>query len=151
MVPLFCGGCQEAPIIEECNNSLGRRGLKKAHWECWSECNLDCPFCFRTRGHLLRPIVRSFSCVHCGQAGFVRSYSREATLRFGQIYSRLPTKPLRLALRYMYRRMPIMSALNLSLPFGCPSMSGYLLMDRTPKVMMDFARSEGTFGEYWTS
>jgi MoaA/NifB/PqqE/SkfB family radical SAM enzyme len=53
MLPSFCGGCQETLIDEKCNGSLRRRGLQKAHWECWSECNLACPFCFRTRGRPL--------------------------------------------------------------------------------------------------
>jgi MoaA/NifB/PqqE/SkfB family radical SAM enzyme len=27
-----------------------RHGIKKAHWECWSACNLPCAFCYRTTG-----------------------------------------------------------------------------------------------------
>jgi MoaA/NifB/PqqE/SkfB family radical SAM enzyme len=25
-----------------------RRGVRALHWECWSKCNLTCPFCYRT-------------------------------------------------------------------------------------------------------
>ncbi len=51
--PLYCGGCGEQPVSKACHGSLRRRGLRKAHWECWSECNLSCPFCFRTDGRAL--------------------------------------------------------------------------------------------------
>lgn len=31
----------------------GRENIVRAHWDCWSECNLACPFCFRSRGNPL--------------------------------------------------------------------------------------------------
>lgn len=36
-----------------CEGSLRRHGIKKAHWECWSACNLPCAFCYRTTGRPL--------------------------------------------------------------------------------------------------
>lgn len=44
----YCGGCGEGAVSATCRGSLLRQGIRKAHWECWSECNLACPFCFRT-------------------------------------------------------------------------------------------------------
>jgi MoaA/NifB/PqqE/SkfB family radical SAM enzyme len=49
----LCGGCGEH-VTSRCRASLARAGLLKIHWECWSACNLRCPFCFRTTGE---PIV----------------------------------------------------------------------------------------------
>lgn len=49
----YCGGCGETPVRPECLNSFRRLGLVKVHWECWSECNLPCEFCYRTRGRAL--------------------------------------------------------------------------------------------------
>jgi MoaA/NifB/PqqE/SkfB family radical SAM enzyme len=49
----YCGGCGVEPVKVSCSGSLRRRGIDKAHWECWSECNLECPFCFRTDGEPL--------------------------------------------------------------------------------------------------
>jgi MoaA/NifB/PqqE/SkfB family radical SAM enzyme len=49
----YCGGCGGAAVGAACQGSLERHGIRKAHWECWSECNLSCPFCFRTRGRPL--------------------------------------------------------------------------------------------------
>lgn len=46
----YCGGCGDEPVKVSCHGSLERRGIHKAHWECWSQCNLACPFCFRTNG-----------------------------------------------------------------------------------------------------
>lgn len=46
----FCGGCGDAGIRAACAGSLARLGSLKVHWECWSECNLACQFCYRTRG-----------------------------------------------------------------------------------------------------
>jgi molybdenum cofactor biosynthesis enzyme MoaA len=46
--PPYCGGCGEGTVNNTCQGSLLRQGIRKAHWECWSECNLACPFCFRT-------------------------------------------------------------------------------------------------------
>jgi MoaA/NifB/PqqE/SkfB family radical SAM enzyme len=39
--------------MSSCQGSLRRHGIKKAHWECWSECNLPCAFCYRTTGQPL--------------------------------------------------------------------------------------------------
>ena len=49
----FCGGCGAGAVSASCQGSLLQRGIHKAHWECWSECNLACPFCFRTSGQPL--------------------------------------------------------------------------------------------------
>jgi MoaA/NifB/PqqE/SkfB family radical SAM enzyme len=49
----YCGGCGEDAVSTTCRGSLQRQGIRKAHWECWSECNLPCPFCFRTSGRPL--------------------------------------------------------------------------------------------------
>jgi MoaA/NifB/PqqE/SkfB family radical SAM enzyme len=46
----FCGGCGGRDVRPECLGSLERLGCFKVHWECWSECNLACRFCYRTRG-----------------------------------------------------------------------------------------------------
>jgi MoaA/NifB/PqqE/SkfB family radical SAM enzyme len=43
-----CVACRWAPRAS-CSGALARRGIVKVHWECWSACNLGCPFCFRTR------------------------------------------------------------------------------------------------------
>ena len=42
-----CGGCGSS-IRPECEGSWARVGVVTVHWECWSECNLNCPFCYRT-------------------------------------------------------------------------------------------------------
>jgi molybdenum cofactor biosynthesis enzyme MoaA len=49
----YCGGCGEEAVSAACRGSLRRHGIHKAHWECWSQCNLACPFCFRTDGRPL--------------------------------------------------------------------------------------------------
>lgn len=49
----YCGGCGGGSVSLNCCGSLQRRGIQKVHWECWSECNLACPFCFRTNGRPL--------------------------------------------------------------------------------------------------
>jgi molybdenum cofactor biosynthesis enzyme MoaA len=49
----FCGGCDDQ-VRPECRGSLSRIGAYKVHWECWSDCNLPCSFCYRTRGTPLR-------------------------------------------------------------------------------------------------
>jgi MoaA/NifB/PqqE/SkfB family radical SAM enzyme len=49
----YCGGCVDESVKVSCQGSLQRRGIEKAHWECWSQCNLACPFCFRTNGEPL--------------------------------------------------------------------------------------------------
>jgi MoaA/NifB/PqqE/SkfB family radical SAM enzyme len=46
----FCGRCDDAAVRAACRGSLERLGAHKVHWECWSECNLSCQFCYRTRG-----------------------------------------------------------------------------------------------------
>lgn len=46
----FCAGCGCPAVREACRGSLERLGAHKVHWECWSECNLSCQFCYRTRG-----------------------------------------------------------------------------------------------------
>lgn len=43
----YCGGCK-TKVNEECKDSFQRKGILKVHWECWSKCNLSCPFCYRT-------------------------------------------------------------------------------------------------------
>lgn len=48
----FCGGCNGVAALR-CAGSLARAGLIKFHWECWSECNLRCSFCYRSRGNPL--------------------------------------------------------------------------------------------------
>jgi MoaA/NifB/PqqE/SkfB family radical SAM enzyme len=48
----WCGACQE-DVRPTCIDSFGVRGVIKAHWECWSQCNLRCGFCYRTRGRPL--------------------------------------------------------------------------------------------------
>ena len=48
----LCGGCGEH-VTSRCADSLARAGLLKIHWECWSACNLRCPFCFRSTGEPL--------------------------------------------------------------------------------------------------
>jgi MoaA/NifB/PqqE/SkfB family radical SAM enzyme len=47
---LFCGGCFPSEPSAACLDSFRRIGLLKVHWECWTECNLACSFCYRTRG-----------------------------------------------------------------------------------------------------
>jgi MoaA/NifB/PqqE/SkfB family radical SAM enzyme len=51
--PPSCGGCGRGPVISACQGSLRRHGIRKAHWECWSACNLPCAFCYRTTGRPL--------------------------------------------------------------------------------------------------
>jgi len=46
----FCGGCSPSEPSAACFDSFRRIGLLKVHWECWTECNLACSFCYRTRG-----------------------------------------------------------------------------------------------------
>lgn len=48
-----CGGCTDN-VRSECQGSFARIGAHKVHWECWSDCNLNCPFCYRTRGTPLK-------------------------------------------------------------------------------------------------
>ncbi|MDT0223362.1 radical SAM protein [Gordonia sp. AC31] len=37
-----------------CVNSFRRFDIVRVHWECWSQCNLSCSFCYRTRSVPLR-------------------------------------------------------------------------------------------------
>lgn len=48
MTPI-CHGCQREGVRDECENAFSMQGIIKVHWECWSACNLHCPFCYRTR------------------------------------------------------------------------------------------------------
>ncbi|MDG3017207.1 radical SAM protein [Speluncibacter jeojiensis] len=34
--------------MDACRDAFKRIGLSKLHWECWSACNLNCRFCYRT-------------------------------------------------------------------------------------------------------
>ncbi|NKR97088.1 radical SAM protein [Rhodococcus hoagii] len=46
-----CAACDDGPstsTLEECRGAFSRIGLSKIHWECWSECNLHCKFCYRS-------------------------------------------------------------------------------------------------------
>jgi MoaA/NifB/PqqE/SkfB family radical SAM enzyme len=52
----YCGGCAPLEAKKECRDSFNRLGLVKVHWECWSECNLPCAFCYRTKGVPLNTI-----------------------------------------------------------------------------------------------
>jgi MoaA/NifB/PqqE/SkfB family radical SAM enzyme len=40
-------------VRPECLGALERLGVHKVHWECWSDCNLSCGFCYRTLGEPL--------------------------------------------------------------------------------------------------
>lgn len=51
----FCGGCGDQ-VVNDCLGSLSAAGVQKAHWECWSYCNLRCGFCYRTTGNPLQTI-----------------------------------------------------------------------------------------------
>lgn len=49
-----CGGCGSGDDQRvECQNTLRDIGILKVHWECWSDCNLSCRFCYRSRGAVL--------------------------------------------------------------------------------------------------
>ena len=45
-----CGGCSVDDVSNECMGAFSKIGIAKVHWECWSECNLPCAFCYRMRG-----------------------------------------------------------------------------------------------------
>lgn len=47
---MFCAGCYPQSAKDHCVQSFARIGVVKVHWECWSDCNLSCSFCYRTRG-----------------------------------------------------------------------------------------------------
>ena len=44
----LCGGCCPREPNAHCVGAFARIGILKVHWECWSDCNLSCPFCYRT-------------------------------------------------------------------------------------------------------
>jgi MoaA/NifB/PqqE/SkfB family radical SAM enzyme len=52
MTPI-CGGCCPDMPSDRCDGAFGRIGVRKVHWECWSDCNLPCRFCFRMRSRPL--------------------------------------------------------------------------------------------------
>lgn len=43
----YCGACGYN-VVPGCLDSFARKGIRKVHWECWSDCNLHCAFCYRT-------------------------------------------------------------------------------------------------------
>jgi MoaA/NifB/PqqE/SkfB family radical SAM enzyme len=43
---MSCPAC--SPGDASCHNAFARAGIFAAHWECWSDCNLDCEFCYRS-------------------------------------------------------------------------------------------------------
>jgi MoaA/NifB/PqqE/SkfB family radical SAM enzyme len=49
----FCGGCVPSEVGIDCRDSFARLGVLKVHWECWSNCNLSCGFCYRSLGDAL--------------------------------------------------------------------------------------------------
>lgn len=49
----YCAGCIANGFLDACAGSFARIGIIKVHWECWSECNLPCSFCYRTKGTAL--------------------------------------------------------------------------------------------------
>jgi MoaA/NifB/PqqE/SkfB family radical SAM enzyme len=49
----FCGGCGPGKVGSDCRDSFARLGVLKVHWECWSNCNLSCGFCYRSLGDVL--------------------------------------------------------------------------------------------------
>jgi MoaA/NifB/PqqE/SkfB family radical SAM enzyme len=51
----YCGGCRPTEISIDCRDSFARLGVLKVHWECWSNCNLSCGFCYRSQGAALDP------------------------------------------------------------------------------------------------
>jgi MoaA/NifB/PqqE/SkfB family radical SAM enzyme len=58
--------------MSACEGSLRRYGINKAHWECWSRCNLPCAFCYRTNGQPL-DTQRAVSLVRALSLGDVRA------------------------------------------------------------------------------
>ncbi len=45
---MCCIQCEQSEREGECEGSFAKVGLLRAHWECWSKCNLACDFCYRT-------------------------------------------------------------------------------------------------------
>jgi MoaA/NifB/PqqE/SkfB family radical SAM enzyme len=50
MAGVCCQACMGGTPMTACAGAFANIGVIKAHWECWSECNLRCGFCYRTRG-----------------------------------------------------------------------------------------------------
>lgn len=50
---MLCGGCGSGSVQAVCVDAFAKAGVSKIHWECWSECNLPCAFCFRMKGQAL--------------------------------------------------------------------------------------------------
>lgn len=43
-------------LDSSCRDAFHRKGIHTVHWECWSDCNLQCDFCYRS---LRRPLDTS--------------------------------------------------------------------------------------------
>ncbi|OZD64259.1 hypothetical protein CH272_13410 [Rhodococcus sp. 05-340-1] len=48
-----CAACQKEES-SLCFGAFARAGIFRVHWECWSQCNLGCGFCYRTNSTPLR-------------------------------------------------------------------------------------------------
>lgn len=48
-----CAVCDNERVNPSCQGAFQQRGIAKVHWECWSQCNLGCGFCYRTLGEPL--------------------------------------------------------------------------------------------------
>lgn len=55
-----CAACRCGEEDPRCAGSFARAGVLKVHWETWSDCNLSCAFCYRTRG---APLETEPACV----------------------------------------------------------------------------------------
>lgn len=44
-----CIACLNSTSDPACPGAFARLGVTSVHWECWSACNLSCPFCYRTK------------------------------------------------------------------------------------------------------
>ncbi|GGM84994.1 hypothetical protein GCM10011609_21470 [Lentzea pudingi] len=57
--------------------------MRKVHWECWSDCNLRCGFCYRTTGEplLTDEAVRLLRAIRTGGAGAVVFAGGDPSLR----------------------------------------------------------------------
>ncbi|RKR87279.1 MoaA/NifB/PqqE/SkfB family radical SAM enzyme [Micromonospora pisi] len=61
-----CWACgPHAADTSGCRGSLARAGVIRVNWDCWDLCNLDCPFCFRSRAGALgtSDAVRLLDCL----------------------------------------------------------------------------------------
>lgn len=78
----YCGGCGDQ-VANDCLGSLSAAGVQKAHWECWSHCNLRCGFCYRTTGRPLRTVeaLRLTHAVKTGGAASLVFAGGDPTLR----------------------------------------------------------------------